>query len=763
MNELQLLTAIRDDLYNASTRMVDNNMKFINDITLNLLTQSDLSEGQIAQLRLVIEISNIMYNNTSRLVLPLEDGVYDLALELLKKYDSNYQIGAKPIKFDEFENQFDNDQQWVTPIKYVDQNAIDDFLYFESLNKRVPLTRELFMKSPIVYDYSISKRTLNTAHNYPKLVGTLDKCKYVLNSQAKERGVFDDQNVKVFERDFIQDHINRGILDPNRKFYMVAELKYDGVSVEADVSNIVHSARSRGDTNNDIATDLSPILAGYKFRFADDIPEDNIFGMKFEAIITYNNLARLSEIRGKEYKNCRNAIIGLFGSSDANQFREFITLIPLATSLEDVDRLTEIEFMNKYYNSGEYLRYAVLYGDYKEILFQVKKFVEEAEYMRDFIPFMYDGVVLSYIEPDLIDALGRENSVNKYSVAIKFNAMKKQSIFTGYTYTIGQNGVVTPMIHYNPVEFYGGIHTKSSGHSYKRFKELGLRIGDIIDIEYTNDVMPYVTKPDIDHNRNNPNPVEEFIDICPSCGNKLKMSDTGKSIICDNIKCPERNLIRMANMMKKLNLKDFSEESFKVINKHSLAELFDLTVDDIAELGEVTSQKFIERMNELKTEPIYDYKIIGAIGFSSIAVEKWKLILNKITLFEIIVDPDDRLYDKLVSIKGIGPGAANTIISEREFFMDDLNVIVNRMNIVSSYGEVSKGKSIRFTGFRDKALIELLCSMGHDASDGGVTKTTDILLVPTEGFTSSKTSKVGENTLIVSVDEFRGNMNKYLA
>ena len=762
MNELQLLKAIRADLYNSSTIMVDNNTKFINDITFNLLKQSDLNSDQIAQLRLVIEISNIMYNNTSRLVLPLEDGIYDLALELLKKYDSNYQVGAKPIIFDEFENQFEQKKK-IVPIKYIDQEFIDNSIYYEDLTKTVPISREKPKISVIRYtNNAISKRTLNTAHNYPKLVGTLDKCKYVLNNQARERGVFDDANVKIFERDFLGDHINRGILDPNRKFYMVAELKYDGVSVEADVSNIVHSARSRGDTNNDLATDLSPILSGYRFKHANDIPEDNIFGMKFEAIITYANLMRLSELRQKEYKNCRNAIIGLFGASDAGEFRDFITLIPLATSLE-VDRLTEIEFMNKYYNSGEYLRYAVLYGDYTEILFQVKKFVEEAEYMREFLPFMYDGVVLSYIEPDLIDVLGRENSVNKYSVAIKFNAMKKQTVFLGYTYTIGQNGVVTPMIHYNPVEFYGGIHTKSSGHSFKRFKELGLRVGDIIDIEYTNDVMPYVTKPNIDHNINNPNPVEEFINVCPSCGNILKISESGKSVVCDNIRCPERNLIRMTNMMQKLNLKDFSEESFKVINKHSLAELFDLTVDDIAELGEVTSNKFIERMNELKTEPIYDYKIIGAIGFSSIAVEKWKLILNKVTLFEIVNDYDEVLYNKLVSIKGIGPGAANTIISEREFFKDDLNVIMTRMNVVSSFGEVSKGKSIRFTGFRDKVLIDLLCSMGHDASDGGVTKSTDILLIPTEGFTSSKTSKVGENTLIVSVNEFRDNMDKYLA
>ena len=38
------------------------------------------------------------------------------------------------------------------------------------------------------------------------------------------------------------------------------------------------------------------------------------------------------------------------------------------------------------------------------------------------------------------------------------------------------------MIHYNPVEFYGTIHTKSSGHSYERFNNLGLRLGDIITV-----------------------------------------------------------------------------------------------------------------------------------------------------------------------------------------------------------------------------------------------------------------------------------------
>ena len=47
--------------------------------------------------------------------------------------------------------------------------------------------------------------------------------------------------------------------------------------------------------------------------------------------------------------------------------------------------------------------------------------------------------------------------------------------------------------------------------------------------------------------------------------------------------------------------------------------------------------------------------------------------------------------------------------------------------------------------------------------DAGVTKSTDILIVPYEGFTSSKTAKAGPNTIIVGIDSFKANMEKYIS
>lgn len=759
MNEI--ICNIIDRLHNSDLSCLNNQtIELINNIALSFLNDN---RYDIADIKNILSISNILYNNTDRNILPLEDGVYDLVLEKYKTIDPNYQVGAEPIYFNPTEQFVES--KLKTVMHKLEQPNTKDFLYVDELTRSPGITKtdmySVVMKK-IDNEELISKRIVNTAHSYPKLVGTLDKCKFVLNKQAQDKGVFNDANVKVLERDFFIKHIEMGILNPARRFKMALELKYDGISVEADVSDKIISARTRGDANEGIAADISPILEGYPFRhIRGKINSNEIFGMKFEAIMTYFDLQRYNEAKGKDYKNCRTAISGLFASSDAKQYRDFITLVPLATSMEDIERVEEIEFMNKYYHSGEYLRYTIIEGNYLECLFQIKRFVEEAEYMRSFMPFMYDGVVVSYIEDDLIRALGRTNSVNKYSVAIKFNALKKLTTFRGYTFTVGQDGVITPMIHYDPVEFYGTIHNKSTGHSFERYKALSLRVGDILEIEYVNDVMPYVSKPDNSHNANNQNPIFPFLTHCPSCGNELKVSESGKSMICDNIECPERNVKRIVSMMQKLNLKDFSEAYISQIAKYTLTELLDLTIEDVEFLGDITSQKFIDRMNELKTKEIYDYKIIGSLGFDGIAIEKWKLILSHYTLQEILNMDEETLKQSIVNIKGIGPITADIICNEFEFFRTDLNTISRMSNVVTSKG-VKSGKSIRFTGFRDRTLMNLLCDMGHDATDGGVTKSTDILLIPYETFTSTKLKKVGENTQIVPVNEFRDNMEKYL-
>ena len=326
------------------------------------------------------------------------------------------------------------------------------------------------------------------------------------------------------------------------------------------------------------------------------------------------------------------------------------------------------------------------------------------------------------------------------------------------------------MIHYDPVEFYGMINTKSSGHSYARFMKLNLRPNDILEIEFTNDVMAYVHKANVPENDFNPLKPFGFITNCPECGQPLSVSDTSKSVFCSNIGCPGRTRARVVNMINKLGFKGFSEETIKTLNLTSFNDLMSMTEERAKILGPTNAENLIKAIDHLYDSKVPDYILLGSLGFSDIGDKKWKLILKKVSLHELATDSDMSLYYKLEnSGRGIGPKTATTIIKERQFFIKDLVYICNNMpNVITSKGlendKVTLCKTIRFSGIRDKELENRLSIQGHDCSEGSVTKTTDFLLIPFVGYTSSKVDKANKyGVKILTLDEFRLNESSYLS
>lgn len=686
----------------------------------------------------LLRISNIMYNDTTDEILPLDDGLYDRLLEKYKKYNPNYQVGAAPLLFDEIPHNEFEDQKTMCTV--VTDKEKEKYLYTEDIHKQnVPLSYGLRPKTMVyIARDPISKRLINVQHKYPELVGTLDKCKFVLNYDAQQKDALNTDSVKIFERDFIHRCLELGVINPMEEFEMVGELKYDGVSVEAEIQgDTIITALSRGDTADNIATDLTPILGGYKFPYAKKVPKDINFGMKFEAVMLKRDLERIGDKRGKSYKNCRNAIIGLFGSSDAFKFVDYITLIPLATSL-DMPRIDELNFINHFYNSGQYNRHVIFRGNYQQILFQVKQFTESAELIRRILPYMIDGVVISFTDPNKIKALGRINSVNKYSMAIKFNPKNARTIFLGYTFNIGKSGDVIPMVHFKPCEFIGGIHSKQTLHSYQRFTELQLIKGQEINIEYRNEVITYITKPDNDFNRNIKGDPEPFIEVCPYCGSKIIISDSGKSAKCPNYYCPERMVARMADMIDRLGFTDFSEESVRALGIKSLTDILDGRFEiDYGVLGPNDSQKFINHIDALMMNPIQDYKLLSAMSFDGLADEKWKIILDAVTIRDIVNMNDKKLFDQLIKVKGVGKVMIDSIIKCRLIYKKELESALKYLHIIDYKGS-AKLPRVSFTGFRDDELSKLLLQYGFDAGDYGVTNKTVAVIAENKNGSSGK-------------------------
>ena len=801
------LHEIVEELQRGNSDIINSNLLTISEEVMDILNYPDETIKNHKELldKLVdlITIGNITYNYMDTEILPIDNEIYDqLAVKLQRIDFDKFNSGAKPVFFESKEKDtahlLDREsKELIKPFMIMsddDRKKLDESFFPSILEMNKSFDIRMEMEKPFTtaftYGNNISKRLRNTAHNYPNLVGTLKKCKIVLDKQAKDLGMYEKENVTILERDFFVPLVQRGIIDINNPIEMIGTIKYDGVSIEADVTDHIISARTRGDTNYNEASDLTPIFEGYKFPNAPKL--NNPIGMKFEAIILYRDLIELNKRFGLNYINGRTAIIGILGSSNAREMRDYITLVPLQVDFGpdtvQPDRLTEILFLNKYYANREYLRYTVIKDVYVNLLFYIKKYVEEAEYFRQWSKFMYDGVVLEFSDPSIRNILGRKNSINLYAMAVKFNPMKKLTTFTGYSYTIGQNGVITPMIHYKPIEFLGSIHTKSSGSSYERFRQLNLYIGDTIEVTYVNDVMPYVTKPDIEVNRKNhcrdPLPEEMFPERCPCCGSTLVLSTGGKTMYCPNMNCGERKLQRMSNMIFKLGIKDFSEASVQLLPATHFYQLMEMKLEDFDILGPTNKFKLYGQLQELKLNPLSDYRIIGALGFSNIADKKWKIIFSVYTLVDIynlfikeestgldnIMNSKGCIYenvtDLLSNIKGIGPVTARVISDEMEFFKDDIKYIIDHNMYIPSKIGLGKAKyQIRFSGFRDQLLCDALNNNPEiDCDDNGsVTKNTSFLLIPYVDFTSSKTAKAQSYGIpIITVKDFLENTGKYI-
>lgn len=776
MHNNMYISALNHLLAGDPSPVEDSKLFFaLNEDISRILNIQNLSPIDIEELANIIHIANIVYNN-----FPIDDddlfidnGVYDLLLEKYKVYNKNFQVGAEPIQFNYAPKVFTQKKNCKNLVSWIEDYP--DYLFSE-ITPVVPINNFVLKKNLVSWmGNSTGKKLRLRSHDNNTLIGSLDKCKIVLLKEAEELGLDNDPKVKVLERDFFGDQFKKGIINNNTNFRMLLELKYDGISIVVTVKNgYVVQAVSRGDTGLDQAVDYTSIFYGYIFP---DLPPQIEMDIKCEAVMTYQDLIEFNKIRGYDYKNARSAIIGLISLNDGYKYRDFITLVPLKVAhsslskdseyIEDLflDRTEEVVFMNDFLVTKEPLRYSYVEGNYIQVLYLIKRFVEEAEYMRPYMNTMYDGVVISYVDREIIEILGRENFINKWSMAIKFKTMKKITKLLGITYTVGQNGVITPMAHYQPIEFNGTIHSKSSIASYKRFNINQFKIGNKIQVEYINDVMPYVSTPKEYEYENslNENEIIQFITHCPKCGQELKFSE--KSAICTNIDCKGRRIARMSNMMQKLNLKGFAEESMDKLDVSSLSELINLSIIDMCKKlhSEILGTNLYNMIEKLKTTPVYDYIIIGALGFTNISQGTWQLIFREISIEEILelyLTDQLELGYRLSKIKGIGNVIIKTILDELYIFYDDIMLILSWNIIIPSKGIMQK--KIRVSGFRDPELMNLLCSMGYDASDKSVTKDTFILLIPYEGYSSTKLKNVGKDTQIVIVDKFKENMNIYL-
>jgi DNA ligase (NAD+) len=603
------------------------------------------------------------------------------------------------------------------------------------------------------------KGTVDVAHTFAELVGTLDKTNFIYLKNV------DDDSKKSVE-EWINGIIKS--LGKSRKFSVGISFKFDGNSVviEYDKGKVV-KALTRG--RNGLGMDLTHVFKDHTIKRKDHV------GIKYEIIIPWEQYRQLMEDTGVSYANPRSLVSGKLGDDNAYEYYKYMELVPLWVKPFDgyLERIDQLEFIEEAFGEDN-----SLFSDYRLIEDvsgdDLSLFYAELEDMynhyntaRYDLPFMIDGLVIEIMEQEARDILGYVSDEPNWATALKFPYMEKTTKVTGFDFTLGDSGIITSRVWFEPVEFNGTMHEKQSLQNYRRFKELGLGVGSEILVQYRNDCLTYVVPIANEHNKDII--PSDYIQECPVCGGEVGITKTGAFAYCANPSCEGKVVGKIQNFLTKMDIKGIKESTITKLRDAGLvSSIIDMYTMDYSQIGNIEglgSTMSINIAGAMNGKVPYDYEILGALGIDAFSTSKAKELCKEFTLKELlekaIHEPIQLVYD-IQNVEGFSDITANYILKGLNDNRETITFLLNRDHKVFK-DEMAKVKNVEsmnivFTNFRNEVLQMKLEMMGHKVKSS-VSGKTDIVVCPDPNGTTTKLNKARElGKRIVTVDEFKAEM-----
>ncbi len=170
----------------------------------------------------------------------------------------------------------------------------------------------------------------------------------------------------------------------------------------------------------------------------------------------------------------------------------------------------------------------------------VLAFIDEAEPLRETLPYEIDGVVVKVDAVAQQRRLGFTGKAPRWAIAYKFAARAGLTQLDGVLFQVGRTGKVTPVAALRPVLIGGTTVARATLHNADEIARLGVRIGDTVEVERGGDVIPKIVRvvEDAAHARGTGEIV--FPTHCPECASELVRAEGEVDWRCVNSSCPAR-------------------------------------------------------------------------------------------------------------------------------------------------------------------------------------------------------------------------------
>ncbi len=546
---------------------------------------------------------------------------------------------------------------------------------------------------------------------------------------------------------------------------VAVQLKLDGLSIELVYKKGKFvQAITRGD--GDEGEDVTHTIKNAK-HFPRTISEQGNVSVRCEAMLQIKDWKK--HFAGKA--NPRNAASGLVRRTDAVG-SEHLVCIAFDVIFDGIGIKTEDDRIQWLKGQGfKVPPTEMIHID------KVEEAIDRVEQQRDKLPIEIDGVVIKVNDVAVQKKMGEHDGRPYWARAWKFAAMGGFTTVVGVEWTVGTQGVITPVAIVKPVAVGGVSISNVSLHNISIVESLDVRIGDEVEVIRANDVIPHIVRVV----KQGDNRKRLYCTGCPECGKKVVRD--GKRLVCSDAgNCTGVAFKRISKWVKKRRILYLGDSTLRVLFDagivRSVPDLYRLTESTMvkAGVGAGDAKRILPQIQKSETCSLAD--LIGSLSLDMVGrseatnlidlgintLGEWKyLTADTIKKFPGYQDTKANriaasvaenwllIEETAACLNGGNPPVAAKAAKAKNLSFEDVQDMLMKAKL--------SGKSFCFTGTMSKPRAELE-EMAADAGGevhSSVSKELTYLVVADPSSNSSKSQKAQKlGVKLISEDDFMG-------
>ncbi|HYG98181.1 MAG TPA: NAD-dependent DNA ligase LigA [Terriglobales bacterium] len=377
------------------------------------------------------------------------------------------------------------------------------------------------------------------------------------------------------------------------------------------------------------------------------------------------------------------------------------------------------------------------------------KFISGWEEKRDTLPYEIDGIVIKVNRTSLWGRLGFTGKAPRWAIAYKYAARSGVTKIEDVLVQVGRTGKLTPVAALKPVPIGGTTVSRATLHNMDFVTNLGIKIGDWVQVERGGDVIPKVVKviDDKDHPRGN----REFHmpERCPVCGSHVVREEGEADYRCVNVNCPAKlreSVLHFASRSV-MNIEGMGDVLVNQLTDKELvkniADIYSLTKAHLLSLdrmGAKSAQNVLDEIEDSKKLPLE--RVIFGLGIRMVGERTAEFLAEHFGSMDALIAAatlpgEEASIAELQQVGEVGPRIARSI---REFFLEESNrELIERLRKAGltftgqkkERGTKLAGKTFVLTGTLAKHTRDEAKKLIEDAGgkvSGSVSKKTDYVV-----------------------------------